>query len=148
MNPNELIDQLKRGLSAVAGSAHLNDALLRALLGGNSLLVEHYSAIISLRKSLACLESMLAPSPGCKTGLANIRCTPELGVPEFLAACTLPDDNKHPDGSPTTYKVLKPVVLLENVGTISVPLGVFLETLLRGDTASHGAVQVLSLIHI
>jgi len=136
MNRKELIDQLKLGLSTVAGSAHLNDALLRALLAGNSLLVEHYSAIISLRKSLARLESMLAPSPCDKTGLANIRCTPELGVPEFLAACTLPDSNS------TTGRVLKSVVLLENVGTISVPLAVFLETLLRGDTASHGEVQV------
>ena len=135
MKPN-LIDQLKSQLSAVAGSAHLHDALLRALLAGNSLLVEHYSATISLRKSLARLESMLATTSDGKAGLANIRCTPELGVTQFLDACTLPDSNS------TTGKVLKPVVLLENVGTISASLAVFLETLLRGDTASHGEVQV------
>jgi MoxR-like ATPase len=136
MNRKELIDQLRHGLSTVAGSADLNDALLRALLAGNSLLVEHYSAIISLRKSMERLGSMLEPGLNGKPVLSNMRCIPEFGVTEFLAACSLVDD-KAPEG-----KVLKTLILLENVGTISPHLAVFLETLLRGGTASHHGVPV------
>jgi MoxR-like ATPase len=135
MKPN-VIDQLKSQLSAVAGSAHLNDALLRALLAGNSLLVEHYSAIISLRKSMERIGSMLVTGLKGNPAFSSIRCIPEIGVKEFLEACSL-DDDKKPKG-----KVLNALILLENVGTISPHLAAFLETLLQGGMASYDGKPV------
>ena len=136
MNRKELIEQLRHGLSAVEGSANLNDALLRALLAGNSLLIEHYSANISLRKSMERLGSMLAPGLNGKPECSNIRCIHEFGVTEFLEACSF-DDEKTPKG-----KVLNTLILLGNVGTISPHLAVFLETLFREGKASHQGVPV------
>ena len=136
MNRKELIEQLRHGLSTVAGSADLNEALLRALLAGNSLLVEHYSAHISLRKSMERLGVMLAPGPKGKPAFSAISCIPEFGVSEFLDACSF-DDDETPKG-----RVLNTLILLANVGTISPNLAVFLETLLREETASHQGIPV------
>ena len=143
MNLNELIRQIQISLAQGAASPELNDALWRAMLSGNSLLVEHHSAIMQLRGTLQHLERIISSGQEKELGFGRFYCSPDSSIKEFLAVCAVGGLAKE-KGAPV---MLKGIVLLENIGQVSAGLAAFLQPLLRGEPAGYedGEVRVPAL---